>query len=190
MFESASWLNRPAQFEVSEDKLTIWTNEKTDFWRETHYGFIRDSGHAYGVDVSGDFTAQVRVNGCFEAQYDQAGILVRADAQNWVKAGVELSDGVLTISSVLTVGSSDWAVGASLPTGEFWIRATVKSRVLLLQYSEDGNRWSLIRLAPFPFDGPLFVGPMCCSPQRAKLIVEFDRFEVLQPPVGLLHDPG
>ena len=190
MFESASWLNRPAQFEVNEAKLKIWTDEKTDFWRETHYGFTRDSGHAYGVDVSGDFTAQVRVKGGFQAQYDQAGILVRSDAENWVKAGVELFDEVLTISSVLTVGSSDWAVGASLPTGEFWIRATVKSRVLLLQYSEDGNRWSLIRLAPFPFDGQLFVGPTCCSPQRCKLIVEFDRFEVIKPPVGQLHDPA
>ena len=37
MFESASWLNRPAQFEVSEDKLTIWTDEKTDFWRASSF---------------------------------------------------------------------------------------------------------------------------------------------------------
>ncbi|MFM0339939.1 DUF1349 domain-containing protein [Paraburkholderia fungorum] len=50
-------------------------------------------------------TPQEHVYGCFHAQYDQAGIFLRSDAENWLKAGVELSDEVLAISSILTVGS-------------------------------------------------------------------------------------
>lgn len=182
MFESASWLNPPASYELSENRLRVWTADKTDYWRETHYGFTRNSGHVFGVPVTGGFTAQVRVSGQFEVEYDQAGIMVYVDDNNWVKAGVELSGGTLNLSSVLTVGKSDWAVGSPLATEAFYVRATVQSGILLVHASIDGVAWSLVRMAPFPFDGPFFVGPMCCSPQRAGLIVDFESFEVSKPP--------
>ena len=37
MFSSASWLNRPARCEVDTNKVAVWTDDRTDFWRETHY---------------------------------------------------------------------------------------------------------------------------------------------------------
>ena len=45
----------------------------------------------------------------FQSLYDQAGIMVRIDAQHWVKAGIEFSDGRAMLASVLTDGRSDWA---------------------------------------------------------------------------------
>ena len=65
------------------------TGDKTDFWRETHYGFIHDSGHLYGFEAADGFTAQVRVRAQFEQLYDQAGIMVTAD---WLSSWI---DGVL-----------------------------------------------------------------------------------------------
>src|ERR1043166_99071 len=39
--------------------------------------------------AAGDFTAELRVAARYEALYDQAGLMVRIDEANWVKAGVE-----------------------------------------------------------------------------------------------------
>ena len=97
------------------DALELWTDAKTDFWRETFYGFIRDSGHAFLRGVSGDFTASVTVLGDYEALYDQAGLLLRLDEEHWIKAGIEFTDGLMHFSVVVTSGVSDWSV-IPLPT--------------------------------------------------------------------------
>ena len=39
------WLNEPASWSGSLDALTVQCEPGTDFWRTTHYGFVRDSGH-------------------------------------------------------------------------------------------------------------------------------------------------
>ncbi len=188
-FARCSWLNAPAVWEVDGDRLRTVTDAETDFWRETHYGFTRDNGHLFGRDAAGGFTAQLRVRARYEALYDQAGIMVRVDAETWIKAGIEMSDGQALLSSVLTVGRSDWATGTyGGDPSDFWVRATVGGGVVRLQVSPDGTRWPLMRLAPFPEAASCFVGPMCCTPERSGLEVEFSAFEVT-PPLGKgLHD--
>jgi uncharacterized protein len=189
VFEQCEWLNEPATWVLKDDLLRVTTDASTDFWRRTHYGFVRDSGHCFGTRTAGDFTAQVHIRGGFESLYDQAGLMVRVDEANWVKAGVEFTDGALRLSSVLTTGQSDWAVGSGLTTaGEFWLRATVSKGVLKLQFSTDGKMWPLLRLAPFPVAQSYFVGPMCCTPERAGLVVDFADFEVGPPRENDLHD--
>ena len=81
------WLNEPGQAELGPDSLRMVTDERTDFWRETHYGFTRDSGHFLGLETNDGFTAQVRIRAKFESLYDQAGIMVRIDERHWIKAG-------------------------------------------------------------------------------------------------------
>lgn len=169
--------------------LEVVTDRETDFWRETHYGFIRDSGHFLGVEAPSDLTCQFRIRGMFETLYDQAGIMVRANERQWVKAGIELSDGRAMLSSVRTDGNSDWATapyGAD-PT-DFWMRATLKNGVLRLQVSSDGRHWPLARLCPFPAASSCLVGPMACSPKGGGLRVLFSDWK-LGPTLGKdLHD--
>jgi regulation of enolase protein 1 (concanavalin A-like superfamily) len=136
---------------LDDGRLEVVTDARTDFWRETHYGFTRDNGHFFGCEVAGDFTAQLRVRARCETLYDQAGVMVRLDARNWIKAGIEQSDGQALLSSVLTADRSDWATGVygGDPT-DVWMRVTVSDGVVRLQASSDGRRWPLARLAPFP----------------------------------------
>jgi hypothetical protein len=183
------WLNEPRQWHRSAGTLEVTTDKRTDFWRETHYGFTRDSGHFLGVETAGDFTAQLRVQSAYEQLYDQAGIMVRLDEWHWVKAGIELSDGRPMLSSVLTAERSDWAtVPCDFDAADFWMRATVSNGVLRLQVSADGKTWPLVRLAPFPAARVYQVGPMCCTPEREGLKVHFSEFS-LTPPAGKdLHD--
>ncbi|MDA9549910.1 MULTISPECIES: DUF1349 domain-containing protein [Bradyrhizobium] len=183
------WLNEPKRWTAEDDRLQVVTDKGTDFWRETHYGFNRDSGHFLGFPTGEAFTASLRVQGDFQALYDQAGIMVRIDARHWVKAGIELSDGRAMLASVLTDERSDWATAPyEHDAGDFWVRATVADGVLRLQVSADGKTWPLMRLAPFPAASSYLVGPMACTPERAGLQVVFSNFR-LTPPLGKdLHD--
>lgn len=188
-FDRCRWLNEPARWSRGADGLTVVTDAATDFWRETHYGFTRHTGHVFGCDAEGGFTASVRVQARYEALYDQAGLMVLVDERTWVKAGVEWSDGGPLLASVLTIGQSDWAVGAlDGDAADFRLRATVEAGVLRLQASSDGKVWPLVRLCSFPQASRCFVGPMCCTPQRAGLSVRFTEFTVGPPLRKDLHD--
>lgn len=189
VWQGGQWLN-PPQTSIADDAgLHVVTDAGSDFWQETFYGFKRDSGHFYGFRTGGDFTAQLRVQGQFEALYDQAGIMVRVDETCWMKAGIELSDGRAMLSSVVTIGQSDWATNPYEGNPEdFWIRATVKAGVLRLQVSNDGVTWALMRLCPFPVSERYTVGPMTCSPERGGLKVSFSGWRLGPPLDKQLHD--
>jgi uncharacterized protein len=188
-FRNGIWLNEPKVWREQDGVLEVTTDTGTDFWRETHYGFKRDSGHFFGVETEGDFSAQLRVEASYEALYDQAGIMVRLDEERWVKAGIELSDGRPMLSSVLTETRSDWATAPfEHDARSFWMRATVREGVLRLQVSADGSSWPLVRLAPFPKAVSYRVGPMCCTPERAGLRARFSSLRLTPPLAKDLHD--
>ncbi|MEQ7416229.1 DUF1349 domain-containing protein [Xanthomonas campestris pv. campestris] len=190
VWETGTWLNPPKVHRVLPgDVLDVVTDKGTDFWRETHYGFTRDSGHFLGIKAPSRFTCQLRIRGKFEQLYDQAGIMVRVNERQWVKAGIELSDGRAMLSSVLTDGTSDWATGLyEADASDFWMRATVDKGVLRLQVSRDGTYWPLVRLCPFPVADSYLVGPMTCTPEREGLRVQFSDW-TLGPVLGKdLHD--
>lgn len=183
------WLNEPERWTTDGNGLTIITDRGTDFWRETHYGFNRDSGHFLGFPTGEAFTAELRVQGSFRALYDQAGIMVRVDAEHWVKAGIEFSDGRTMLASVLTDQRSDWSTAPyEHDASDFWMRATVTDGVLRLQISADGKLWPLMRLAPFPRASSFLVGPMACTPEREGLQVRFAAFRLSRPIGKDLHD--
>ncbi len=184
------WFNEPeVHLVLSDGALEVMTDKNTDFWRETYYGFIRDSGHFLAIEAPASFTCQLRIRADFESLYDQAGIMIRIDERRWVKAGIELSDGRAMLSSVLTNGGSDWATSPyEADPSDFWMRATVGEGVLRLQVSRDGKSWPLVRLCPFPIASTYEVGPMACTPERAGLKVRFSDWQ-LGPNIGKdLHD--
>ena len=94
------WYNEPAVWAANDATLTVTADPGTDFWRKTHYGFIRDNGHFYYQEVAGDFRCEVKVSGGYAALYDQAGLMVRLDAETWLKCGIEFVEGVQYVSAV------------------------------------------------------------------------------------------
>ena len=83
------WLNEPAHWSSSSNRIIVTTSPKTDFWHVTHYGFIRDSGHFYFEQINTDFIVEVEISGSYKDLYDQAGIMIRSDENHWIKTGVE-----------------------------------------------------------------------------------------------------
>lgn len=173
------WLNEPPTWEWSGDELRVTTAPASDFWRRTHDDFIRDSGHFLAREVSGDFTAQVRFSGDFPEQYDQAGLMVRASATTWVKAGIERVDGVPYASVVVTRDFSDWSmVGLDETRTTLSIRISRTGGTLTIERSDDGQWWEPMRQCWLSEDPTLEVGPMCASPDGSGFEVSFTELRI------------
>lgn len=185
-----AWTNEPAHWTWDDGRLLVTTSANTDYWSRTFYGFIRASGHFFHREVAGDFSARVRVSAGYEALYDQAGLMLLADADNWVKAGIEYTDGAMHVSTVVTRdGYSDWS---QQPVPErardgIELRVTRHEEALRVQYRLPGESWRMIRLAMLPMHNTVQIGMMCCTPERAGLEVSFDTFEVGAPIARELH---
>lgn len=176
------WLNEPPTWHVDGDILTMTASPHTDFWRATHYGFIRDSGHSYLESVTGDFVAEVAVSGDYTAQYDQAGLMVRVDQQTWLKCGIEFVDGKQFVSAVITREHSDWSVvplAQNPPT--IWLRVTRHGPDIEIAYALDGVSYTLLRLARFSAAETVGVGPMCAAPDGPGFQATFRGFRVGPP---------
>ena len=188
-FNNGIWLNEPQAWKADESGLTMTTDAKTDFWRETYYGFTRDSGHFLGFATGDSFTATIRIRGEFRTLYDQAGLMVRIDDTKWIKTGVEFTDGELFLSTVITDGKSDWSVSQPFKELEdFYIRVTVNNGAMRIQASRDGKFWPLLRLAPFPIAARYQVGPTACTPERSGLSINFSEFSIGPAITTDLHD--
>ncbi len=178
--QDAEWHCEPPEWSLTNDALELTTGDKTDFWQDTFYGFRRDDGHFLGRAVKGDFTASVTFDAAYKTLYDQAGLMMRADANTWLKTGIEYSDDVTNFSVVVTRdGRSDWSVIA-VPkvTGAQTVRLTRIGSGVIVHYQGADGAWRLMRLADFPEGPSVLVGPMACSPERAGLSVRFDSLEI------------
>src|ERR1700754_2692565 len=102
-----AWEHEPAKWTESAGVLTETVPAGTDYWRVTHYGFIRDNGPFRYQMQSGDFEAKVRIAGEYRELYHQAGLMIRIDEKNWIKTGIEFVDGRQNISAVVTREVSD-----------------------------------------------------------------------------------
>lgn len=173
------WFEEPPSWSDADGKLTMTTAPKSDFWRKTHYGFIRDNGHFYYDEVAGDFTAAVQVVGDYTTLYDQAGLMVRIDAENWMKCGIEFVEGIHFASAVVTRDFSDWSVaplGPELST--FRLRVVREGTALTVEYSLDGEHYTLLRNCYLPMQENVMIGPMAASPGELGFDVRFEGLEI------------
>jgi regulation of enolase protein 1 (concanavalin A-like superfamily) len=173
------WYNEPPVWNVQEKTICVTSGSKTDFWRETHYGFIRDNGHFFYQEVKGDFRVEVKVSGEYRELYDQAGIMVRLDEANWLKCGIEYVNGVQQVSAVLTRDYSDWSV-VPMPQNpdSIWLHVTRRGTAVEVQYSLDGEQYTMLRLAYLTPVETLNVGVMCASPEGNGFPMTFEGFKI------------
>ncbi|GIG66977.1 DUF1349 domain-containing protein [Phytomonospora endophytica] len=170
------WLHEPAAWSATDGVVEATTRPDSDFWRTTHYGFIRDNGHVLGRDVEGDFTLTATFSGAYRDLYDQAGVMLRLDEENWVKTGIELVDGVRQLSAVVTRGVSDWSV-VPLPAAPASVTLAVERRgdTVTVRYGLDGGEpATMLRLAYFPPDVGVLAGVMCASPDGSGFTARFE----------------
>lgn len=183
------WLNEPPQWAQTDDKLTLTTAPDTDFWRITHYGFIRHSGHFFYDTLTGDFVVEVTIRGHYRDLYDQAGLMVRADEHHWIKAGIEYVDGVQNLSAVVTHDYSDWSRMALPQAADaLQLRLARRDEAVECFYGDENGNFQPFRLTYFRDAPALQVGMMAASPDGNGFAVAFADYAVRQStnpaPVG------
>ena len=168
------WLNEPASWQRTGDVLRVSVDPGTDFWRTTGYGYVHDNGHIYGEQLPGDLDVSVRVRGAFANQYDQAGIMLRADEQTWLKTGLEFFEGRPRLSTVLTMGCSSWMV-ADLPPGtdEVTLRVSRRGDAVEVRYAAGDGAAELAALVFMPPGREMFAGIVCAAPEGGGFTVAF-----------------
>jgi uncharacterized protein len=173
------WFNEPPQWDEEGSILHVQTAPHTDFWRKTHYGFIRDNGHFYYELVKGDFDVEVQVSGQYTDLYDQAGLMVRVDEQNWLKTGIEYVNGVQHISAVFTREFSDWSV-VPLPQNPslIYLRLTRRAEAVEIYYSLNAVDYTMLRMGYLVPAETAGVGLMAASPDGPGFQVTFNDFTI------------
>ena len=173
------WNHEPKQWSVKNGTVTATVDPGTDFWRVTHYGFIRDNGPFYFEEREGDFEATVHVTGKYRELYHQAGLMIRVDEKNWIKTGIEYVNGVQNVSAVVTRDFSDWSVVPRKDNPEsVWLRLKREGNFVQVEYSFDGHEYQMLRLAYFPPGGKVQIGMVAAAPGKQSFEVSFDHFEV------------
>ncbi|MBF2098488.1 MAG: DUF1349 domain-containing protein [Gloeomargaritaceae cyanobacterium C42_A2020_066] len=172
------WLNEPQQWQQQGTHLTVVTQSKTDFWRVTHYGFIRDNGHFYFDTLRGDFLIEVEVSGHYRDLYDQAGIMLRVDEKHWIKAGIEYVNGIQNLSAVVTHGHSDWSLTPFLQApSALKLRVERRGNAVHLAYMCAENTYTPFRMA-YLLGENLHVGLMCASPKGEGFAATFEGYRI------------
>jgi regulation of enolase protein 1 (concanavalin A-like superfamily) len=171
------WLNPPVHVVQESSQLKVTAAHESDFWRNTSYGFVHDSGHALLKEFPAHSSMEVTFVLNYSGQFDQAGIIVYSDSQHWIKAGVESADGLPQVGAVVTSINSDWSL-APVPAWmgkEVTVRASRTTDSLTIRV-RCGEVDQLVRLAPIDASLSWSAGPHCASPVSQSLDVTFTRW--------------
>jgi regulation of enolase protein 1 (concanavalin A-like superfamily) len=191
-WETGTWTTQPVATARDGDDLLVTAAEGSDFWQRTLYGFQHESGHALLApwDRQRAIEVSFRID-TFTELYDQAGLMLRVDADRWIKTGIEFNDGVPHVGAVVTDQYSDWSL-APVPewTGAVvTVRASYADDAVTLRARASGTPWRTIRVAPFRHANAALAGPFTCAPTRANLQVRFTSWTATAPDVALHTDP-
>ena len=181
--EKMQWFNEPSQWEIKDKKLTLFATPQSDYWRIAHYGFTVDDAPFLYTTYGGEFEAKVKITGDYRERYDQAGMMIRIDHENYIKTGIEYVDGKYNLSAVVTHHTSDWSVITLDRAVPFiWIKAVRRLDAVEIYYSYDDQTYTLMRIAWLQDNTPVQVGLMAASPDGQGFQASFEHCQVKHLP--------
>ena len=196
-FTTANWLNPPKSFVVTEQSVQIITDPNTDFWQRSYYGFRNDNAPALLLESDRNFTLTAKASFSYQTQFDQCGLVIYLDSENWFKASIEYeNEDFSRLGSVVTNhGYSDWAT-TDVPTATaVWYRLSRRGPDFLIESSPDGQAFRQMRIfhlhalgettaemgqlnQPAPTKLPVRFGLYACSPLDSSFTAVFDSFKL------------
>lgn len=183
--KSGIWINRPAECSAETEKIRIKTSPETDLWQKTYYGFKRDTAHMFvfeSYEKYFSFSVKTRFN--YKKLFDQCGVVVYQNGNNWFKASSEYEDaGKQKLGSVVTNnGFSDWAsqdIGSEIQ--EIYYRISRRYNDFLIEWSKDGKEFAQMRILHL-FQGckKVSFGIYAASPGNSSFEAEFSEMEMTE----------
>ncbi|WP_298062471.1 DUF1349 domain-containing protein [uncultured Rikenella sp.] len=181
--EKMQWFNEPQTWSIEGNVLCMKVTPHSDYWRISHYGFTVDDAPFYFARYGGEFEAKVKISGDYRTRFDQAGLMIRIDCENYIKAGIEFVDGKFNLSTVVTHRTSDWSViPLERPVPFVWIKAVRRLDAVEIFYSFDDETYVLMRNAWIEDNRPVEVGLMAACPDGEGFDVRFEQFRVKHLP--------
>ncbi len=181
--EKMHWFNEPEQWNIENKSLSMFVTPQSDYWRISHYGFTVDDAPFYYATYGGEFEVKVKVSGDYKTRFDQAGIMLRIDHENYIKCGIEFVDGKFNLSTVVTHKTSDWSVITLEKEIPFiWIKAVRRLDAVEIFYSFDDKEYTMMRNAWLQDNTPVKVGMYAASPDGEGFIAKFEHFNVKHLP--------
>ena len=177
------WFNEPENWSVENNVLTMDVTPQSDYWRISHYGFTVDDAPFLYTVRGGEFEVKVKISGEYKVRFDQAGLMIRIDKENYIKTGIEFVDGKYNLSTVVTHKTSDWSViELEKPVEYVWIKAVRRLDAVEIFYSFDDKEYTMMRNCWLQDNTPVMVGMMAACPDGNGFKATFEGFRITHLP--------
>lgn len=179
------WTREPAEYSIGDGRIEIVTQPHTDLWQRTYYHFRNDNAPVLQLETDEPFFSFV-VRTQFESKrrFDQCGIVMYLDSENWLKASIEYeNERFQHLGSVVTNnGYSDWAtteIGADVKA--MWYRFSRRRDDYCIECSEDGVIFRQMRICHmWQGGGAIRFGVYACSPEESSFRAVFTDMQITE----------
>lgn len=181
----AIWTREPKDYTFSDNNIEIVTAPHTDLWQRTYYHFRNDNAPVLQMETDERFFS-FTVKTTFESKhrFDQCGVVIYLDSDNWLKASIEYeNERFQHLGSVVTNnGYSDWAtteIDAAVKS--MWYRLSRREDDYCIECSEDGVTFKQMRVCHmWHGDGTIRFGVYACSPEDSSFQATFSDMAVTE----------
>lgn len=183
---SLHWTREPERYSITDGKIEITTAPGTDLWQRTYYHFRNDNAPVLQMETDEryfSFVVKTDFTGAHH-RFDQCGIVMYLDSENWLKASVEYeNEEYQHLGSVVTNnGYSDWAttvIDASVKS--MWYRFSRREDDYCVECSSDGVNFSQMRICHMEKGrGKIRFGVYACSPEDSSFKAVFSGMEMME----------
>ena len=177
------WIREPKNCSVNDDKIEIITEPYTDLWQRTYYHFRNDNAPVLQMETNEKyFSFVVKTEIDSKHRYDQAGIVMYLDSENWLKASMEYeNENIQRLGAVVTNnGYSDWSstdLDASIKS--MWFRLSRREDDFCIENSIDGINYKQMRICHmFNVSDTISFGIYACSAENSSFKSVFTNMEI------------
>lgn len=165
--------------------MKITTAPFTDLWQRTYYHFRNDNAPVLQIKTSEKFFSfMVKTDFNSKHRFDQCGVVMYLDSENWLKASIEFeNESIQHLGSVVTnVGYSDWATTA-IPADvkSMWYRLSRREDDFCIENSVDGVNFTQMRICHMArATDEIQFGIYACSPEDSSFDATFTEMEITE----------
>ena len=177
------WTREPLSYTATDGGIEVITSPYTDLWQRTYYHFKNDNAPLFQMETEEKFFSfTVKTEFQSKQRFDQCGVVLYLDSENWLKASIEYENEKFQhLGSVVTNnGYSDWATSAiDASVKSMWYRLSRREDDYCVECSADGINFSQMRVCHmFEGGGKIRFGIYACSPENSSFRANFTHFEL------------
>lgn len=179
------WTREPQDYKIENGRVEIISKPHTDLWQRTYYHFQNDNAPVFQMETEEKYFSFVVKTEFTEShhRFDQCGIVMYLDSENWLKASVEYeNEQYQHLGSVVTNGGySDWATTViDTSVKSMWYRFSRREDDYCIECSVDGITFHQMRICHMHNGkGKIRFGIYACSPEDSSFRAVFSNMQML-----------